>query len=287
MRTLTILALLPASQLAAQASTDIYLVPVTEGVPSPAFGEPRNITARNGYDNQPFFTPDGRAILYTSIRGGQADTYRYDIAADVSERVTATPESEYSPTVMPSGAGFSVVRVEMDSTQRLWGFNPDGSEPRLLLEGVEPIGYHAWGDETTVALFVLGRPPTLRLADIRTGEAEILAEDIGRSLHKVPGKNAISFLDRVSANDAWISELDLEWHTIRRLIRALPENEFYAWMPDGTLISAAGSKLFAWKEGVDTSWREVADFQDTDIGTISRVAVSPTGDLLALVSQEN
>ncbi|MFQ6046424.1 MAG: hypothetical protein ACE5PT_08715 [Gemmatimonadales bacterium] len=285
MRIPAVLMLLPTAQLAAQASTDIYLVSITTRTPSPGFGRAKNITARSGYDNQPFFTPDGHAILYTSMREGQADTYRYDVARGTTSRVTATRESEYSPTIMPGDTTFSVVRVEMDSTQRLWLFDLDGSQPRLLLENVKPVGYHAWGDENTVALFVLGDPPTLQLADTRTGETRILARDIGRSLHKVPGRAAISFLHRVSANDAWISELDLEWHTIRRLIRALPQNEFYAWMPDGTLVTAAGSKLFTWKEGQHDSWREAADFADVGIGPISRIAVSPEGDMLALVSQ--
>jgi Tol biopolymer transport system component len=41
---------------------------------------PVNFTNRPGYDNQPSFTPDGRAILFTSIRDGkQADTYRYTL----------------------------------------------------------------------------------------------------------------------------------------------------------------------------------------------------------------
>src|SRR5258708_16942898 len=43
-------------------------------------GVPVNVTARPGYDNQPFFLPNGRAFLYTSIReDSQADIYRYDI----------------------------------------------------------------------------------------------------------------------------------------------------------------------------------------------------------------
>ncbi len=31
-------------------------------------GQPVNLTDRNGYDNQPFFSPDGRSFFYTSYR---------------------------------------------------------------------------------------------------------------------------------------------------------------------------------------------------------------------------
>ncbi|MDX1675452.1 MAG: hypothetical protein R3314_11715, partial [Longimicrobiales bacterium] len=153
-------ALLPASGTA-QTPTDIYLLPLDrqEDGRLVAAGEPRPVTDRDGYDNQPHFTPDGR-LLYTSIRDGQADTYLYDPATGETTRVTTTPESEYSPTPIPGSDRFSVVRVEADSTQRLWSFAPDGSRPRLVLEDVAPVGYHAWSDDR-VALFVLGDPPTL------------------------------------------------------------------------------------------------------------------------------
>ena len=44
-----------------------------------------NITRSPGYDNQPSFTPDGAAILFTSNRGGtQTDIYRYDVGSGAS-----------------------------------------------------------------------------------------------------------------------------------------------------------------------------------------------------------
>ena len=118
----TVTGVLAASVLALPApaaaqgppGTDVYLLPLVDG--RPAAGPPRNATARPGYDNQPHFTPDGSALLFTSVReDGQADTYRLTLPDGVPARVTRTTESEYSPTVTPEGDGFSVVRVEADS----------------------------------------------------------------------------------------------------------------------------------------------------------------------------
>src|SRR4051812_38049645 len=62
--------------------TDIFLAPLSVSGAKTTVGTPVNITARAGYDNQPSFTPDGRSILFTSIRaGGQSDIYRYDLAS--------------------------------------------------------------------------------------------------------------------------------------------------------------------------------------------------------------
>src|SRR3989442_341427 len=65
------------------------------------FGAPKKVTDFAGYNNQPFFMPDGRSLLYTSIRNKQADIYRYDLNTGATTQVTNTPESEYSPTLMP------------------------------------------------------------------------------------------------------------------------------------------------------------------------------------------
>src|SRR5471030_1094663 len=185
----------------APPDTEIFLAPLTRGA-APAVGRPVNITNSPGYDNQPAFTPDGAVILFTSIRGGgtQTDIYRYDIASGATRRVTSTPKSEYSPTVTPDEAHISVIRVEADGTQRLWRFTLDGRQPELVLADVKPVGYHAWADDHTLALFVLGQPATLQLADTRTGKAEIIARNVGRSVQRIPSRGnvsgTISFVER-------------------------------------------------------------------------------------------
>ncbi len=263
-------------------STDIYLARLTTRDGRVHVEVPLNITDRDGYDNQPLFDASGRGIFYTSYRRGQADVYWYAIAGGQVSQITHTPESEYSPTVMADGKTLSGVRVEADSTQRLWRFNSYGFNPRIILKGIEPVGYHAWVGPRSVALFVLGAPPTLQLADTRTGKAEVIAENIGRSLHKVPGRDAISFV-QLESESAWIKEVNLPTRQVRRLIRLLEGNEFYAWTPERHVIMGQGSRLYRWRPGTDASWQEIADFTAAGIRDISRVAVSPDGKYVAIV----
>src|SRR3954452_5210218 len=49
-------------------ATDIYLAELRDVHGRVSVGAPVNVTARPGYDNQPFFLADGRRFLYTSIR---------------------------------------------------------------------------------------------------------------------------------------------------------------------------------------------------------------------------
>lgn len=271
-----------AAPVAAQGDTDIYLLEIAEREGRVlVLGAPARVTDRPGYDNQPAFTPDGAALLYTSIRDGQADTYRYDIARGASTRVTATPESEYSPTPM-AGGRFSVVRVEADSTQRLWSFDASGGDPRLVLEDVAPVGYHAWVDAERVGLFVLGDPATLRLARRGGSGARIVARGIGRSIQPVPGRAALSFTQRIG-EEWWIRELDVDRRQIRPVARMMAPDEYHAWTPRGALLAAHGTGLYQWDRSGVGAWRLIADLAESDLGPVSRLAVSPDGRRLAIV----
>ena len=276
-----------ATLVQAPPSTDIYLADLRLRGGRVSVGTPVNVTARTGYDNQPYFLPDGRSFFYTSVReDAQADIYRYDVRRRTTTRVTATSESEYSATPLPGGRGFSVVRVEPDSTQRLWAFDLDGSHPRIVLQEIKPVGYHAWGDDHTLGLFVLGSPATLQLADTRSGSATVEARDIGRSIHKVPGRAAISFVQRDSAAAWWVKEVDLRTRQIRPLVKTRERVDLYAWTPSGLLLMAQGSKLYQWDPQRGGELQAVADLATAGLNNITRLAVSPRGDRIAIVATD-
>ena len=174
-------------------------------------GVPRNITNREGYDNQPAFTDGGRAILFTLIReDNQADIYKYNISSGSSTKITDTKESEYSPTVTPDGNHISVIRVEADSTQRLWKFPLNGGAPSLVLEKIKPVGYHVWVDGGTVLVFILGTPNTLQIVDLKSENAAVISENVGRSLHRRPGQQKFTFVHKLSEKEWVIKEFDPE-----------------------------------------------------------------------------
>ncbi|MEZ5333435.1 MAG: hypothetical protein R2991_15680 [Thermoanaerobaculia bacterium] len=265
-------------------ATDIEILPL-ERDESGAWAvlRPYAATDRDGYDNQPAFLPDGSALLYTSQRGDQSDVYRYDMRSGRSERVTDTAESEYSPTPMPDGERFSVVRVEPDGTQRLWAFPLAGGDPELLLPDVAPVGYHAWLDEDTVALFVLGDPITLQIASVASGASRVVAENVGRSLHRIPGTSALSYLDQ-SAEPWMLRRFDPEEGSTSILGKALPESEDYAWAPDGSLVMGSATVLFRGLPGNhEIAWSALTDLADEGLGGITRLAVSPDGRSIAFV----
>ena len=188
-------------------------------------------------------------------------------------------------TVTPDGKFFSVIRVEADKTQRLWKFPLTGGAPTLVLTNIKPVGYHVWLDANTLALFVLGQPNTLQLVDVKTEKAEVLAQNIGRALHRVPGQaNQFSFVHKAEKDSWWVKAYDLKTRQTTNLVKTLPGSEDCAWLPDGTLLMAQGNKLFKWQRGKDADWQLVADLAAAGVTSITRLAVNAKGDRLALVA---
>lgn len=266
--------------------TDVYLARLQGEGLEVRLAEARNATARPGYDNQPHFLSDGSGLLYTVVDdAGQADTWRLDLGADDPVRVTATaPESEYSPTPLPGGGGFSAVRVEADSTQRLWRFAMDGTPDAPILPDVAPVGYHAWSGESTLLLFVLGDPPTLQVADAADGTVRVAARDIGRSLQPVPGTEAVSFVQVGPEGGRTIMRWDPSGE-ITPVVDAPGDGEDHAWTPDGTLLMGSGSRVMAWSPAApDGGWVEVGDLSGLGADGVTRLAVSPDGAWIAVVA---
>ncbi|MFI5255882.1 MAG: hypothetical protein ACHQRK_01390 [Gemmatimonadales bacterium] len=272
----------------APANSDIYLARILRRGDSLVLSASLNVTHRAGYDNQPAFLTDASGFLYTAIDStGQADIWRYEIRTRRRTRVTNTPESEYSPTMMPGSSRFSVVRVEADSTQRLWSFALNGRDPQVVIESLAPVGYHAWLDTLRVAAYVLGTPSTLHVLRRDGSEDEVRASDIGRSLQRIPAQNWYSFVQHDSTKTPWIVAQPFDGGAVSRLVRSTAEDEFFAWSPDGSLYSASDSTILRWNgvSGDGSRWLPLAMLAPLRVRHISRLAVSPDGRWLAFVAE--
>jgi hypothetical protein len=232
--------------------------------------------------------------------------------------ITNSPGYDNQPSFTSDGRHISVIRVEAGGTQRLWRFTMEGSQPELVLADVKPVGYHAWADDHTLVLFVLGQPATLQLADAHTGKSEILVTGVGRSIQRVPrspgpgDRATVSFVERVApaqqsaAATLRIRELDPATKRVTPLVDAVDgaAEADCAWTPEGTLLMADKDVLYAWHradpstarpaqgseksrgtaENAAQAWRRVADLAALGVHGVSRLAVSPKGDRIAFVA---
>ena len=275
---------------AGSPSTDIWLAALVREEGELTIPDLGRATDRDAYDNQPSFLLDGSAILHTAaldrtqteimrLGGGGAGS---GAGSGASERLTRTEEaSEFSALQIPGQDAFSAIH-EIRGKQYLWRYDLSGASLGPIFATAEPVGYHAWANERVVAMFILGDPPTLQVGDAVSGEIRVVAERPGRSIHRIPGTEEISFVRKVSDEEWWIERLDPAAGTTERITRTLPGREDYAWTPEGEILLGDDSRLFVWSGGLD--WTEIADFADLGLAGITRLAVSPDGARIAIVA---
>ena len=246
------------------------------------------VVEREGYDNQPSFSPNSKQILYTSMYGNQTDIFRYDIMTEKTVRLTNTRESEYSPLAMPDKMHFSVVRVEKDSTQRLWQFPIKGGEPKLISKKIKRVGYHTWIGTNNFAVFIIDEHvkdrSSLHTATLDGKSTKKVYENIGRCLQKIPTESALSYVAKPKDKPPLIEKMNIYTLEISKVIKCLEGSEDFAWTPDGTVLMAKENILFKFRPGVDSGWKNIHTFAEHT--HITRLSVSKDGMQLAIVVDE-
>jgi hypothetical protein len=246
---------------------------------------PINISDNIGYyDNQPSFLNDGMGVLFASTRNDQTDIVLYDIELKEKRWMTNSAGSEYSPQQTPNKKFFSAIKLETDDTQLLWHYSFRRKKPRVLVDKLK-IGYHAWLNEKILVSFVLGEPSTLQVTNLKYKIKYPIDKNIGRSIHKIPTTELISFISLEHDEPEIYSINPLNSEKIY-IADPLEGSQDMAWMPDKTIVMGKNNKLYKLKPGEDKTWIEIASVEEFNLTGITRIAVSPLGNKIAIVVQE-
>lgn len=267
--------------LAQLPETDIYLVKMTNNGYTYHFSDFKNITNRKGYDNQPFFTPDGKELLFVSIReDNQSDVYGFSIKDSSIRKITETKESEYSPTLSAqSKKEYTVVRVDADSGQRLYSLKyKDPSKARLIPHS-DSVGYYCRLTDTTIAMFVLGDPPTLQILNTKSGKRTTVASGIGRCMKLIPEKQFMYFVTKENPKQWYLNRLDIKTFKVEKLLQTPDGSEDFAVLPDQRVIMGKDGILYATE--ID-HWEIMGDFTYY-FKNFYRMAINKDGTLMAIV----
>lgn len=272
----------------AQTGTEILLFDIKTESNQLIFSEPVNITKHKGYDNQPFFHPTKPYIYYSSFNdSGRSDIKVYNYETKETTNLTVTNEREYSPVVTPDEKFISCIIQRDNGAQDLGKYPINGGKPDVLISDLK-VGYHAWASKNTVLLFVLGDSiNTLHLYDISKKTDKILAENIGRSLHKVPGENAMSFVKIISPNANQIQKLDLATGTISPITYTIPGQEHITWLQNNMLMMGKGNGLYLFDIKLNDGWQPVfIEGDESLLKGVTRIAVNESRTKLAVVVSE-
>ncbi len=284
---LLFVSLFSVSLLMAQSGSEILLFDLKVRKNKVVISNPKNITNHKGYDNQPSFHTDRPIIYYSSFNDeGRAEIKSYNYKFDEAAFITQTSEREYSPTLTPDQSSLSCIIQRDNGAQDLGKYPVEGGEPSVIIDNMI-VGYHAWADNSHLALFILGEPQTLHYIRLPTKEDTIVAQNIGRSLHKIPGERAVSFIQK-NANQTWeIKKLNSETMNISTITNTLPGREDITWTSDRKIISSDGTKIYFLDPAKDNKWMEVSILTGSELlKGVTRLAVNLNGDKLAVVIAE-
>ena len=268
----------------AQNGTEIILFDVTINATGITLSNPVNITNHKGYDNQPFFYKTN--IYYSSQEdSSQMDIKKYDYLQKSTSTITHTEENEFSPTITPDKKFISCILQRKNGKQDLVKYPVNGGAPILLIDNVK-VGYHAWLNNNSVLLFVLEDTSTngLHYYNVATKENKKLSTDIGRSLQKVPGKQAVSFIKK-TPREWLIREYDATTKKIITIMPALHNHEFIAWTNKGLALMSDANDIYFAKQG-NNNWKKVNINGVIPLKNISRLALNELNTKLAVVVAE-
>jgi hypothetical protein len=267
-----------------QPATEVYLLDFIQNDSVFTVKNPVNISDNTGYDNQPSFLLDGSGVLFASTRFGQTDIVLYNIENETKAWLTNTLGSEYSPIQTPNKKYFTAIRLEKDGTQLLWRYPFNRKKPKIIIENLK-VGYHAWFNKKIIVSFVLGDPATLEVSNLKYKIKYPIDKNIGRSIYKIPNTELISYISHEESEPEIysINPINSEKEYIAD---ALEGSQDMAWTPDGTMIMGKENKLYKLKPGVDKKWVQFASLKEYGLNGITRIAVSPLGDKMAIVVNE-
>lgn len=272
----------------AQEGSEIFLFDLKLGKDEISISNPVNITNHKGYDNQPFIHPTQPIIYYSSFNeDGRSDIKSYNYKTSETQSITKTQEREYSPTLTPDQQSLSCIIQRDNDAQDLGKYPLNGGAPYVLIDNMI-VGYHVWADNSHLGLFVLGEPNTLHYLRLPTKVDTVIAQNIGRSLHKIPGQSSISFVHKVAENEWIIKKLDSKTHAVSSIATSLSGREDLTWTHDGRILMSDGEKLFYLTPKKGKEWRAVNVKSGTEVlKKVTRLAASSDGKKLAVVVAEN
>ncbi|MDY8137299.1 nuclear transport factor 2 family protein [Aquimarina sp. 2201CG5-10] len=277
------LTLLISSFIFSQSNTEVYLFDLSVKGESITLNNQRNISNNDGYDNQPSFYNDN-IVLFSSTRNKQTDIAKYNIRDAKIDWISNTAiGSEYSPTKIPNQKAVSAIRLDTTGKQLLYTYDFKTGESKPLITDLK-IGYHTWFNKNTLISSVLtGDGLSLVVSNIQEKTNKTIQEKIGRSLHKIPNSQLISFISK--ENKQWeIKSVDPITGDTKKIINTVPDAEDMCWLINGTILMGKDNVIYKFNPKTDDNWSVFHTFSDKEINNITRIATNEIGTLLALVS---
>ena len=107
---------------------------------------------------------------------------------------------------------------------------------------------------------------------------------MGRSVHKIPNSNLVSFISKENKKDWLLKSLNPITKEIKT-ITTIGKSKDIAWLPSGHLLIPYGNKIYQFHPKKDKNARLFFSFSNENINNISRIAINKTGTKIAITAE--
>lgn len=265
----------------AQSNTEVFLFDIEVTPSKIELKNAKNIANNEGYDNQPSFLNE-RYILFASTRNGQTDIAKYDTRYDSKSWLNFSEGGEYTPLKHPSKNEISAVRLDTDGLQRLYSYNASNGESKELISDLV-VAYYTWYDEQTIVSAVIEEDNlNLYVNHLDDATNRKYVTNVGRSFHRIPNSNLVSFISKENENQWQIKSLNPETGVTKLIANTIKGVEDICWLDSKTLLTGKDSKLYKLRLQKDNDWKEVADLSSLKITQITRLVVNSESNKLCI-----
>ena len=269
-----------------QTNTEIHVFDILLDSENYLLKNGKNISNNEGYDSQPYFY-DLEKILYASSRNGNTEIVLANLNSDSKKanlRSNTPNGGEYSPQRIPNSSHFSAVRLDNDGLQRFYKYDRKSKKNTELIPDLK-VAYPAWFDKNTViAVSIVNDSLELFICDLKKKINFSVAKNVGRSVHRIPNSNLISFISKENKEYWLVKSLNPITKEIKT-ITSVGLSEDVTWLPNGILLISKGNSIYQFNPKKDKYPSLFYSFSDDNINNISRIAVNKNGTKLALVAE--
>lgn len=286
---LNLIVLFNCTKFIAQSDSEIFLLDIKFKQDKIEISNVKKISNNKGYNNQPIFVSNDK-ILFTSERNLQNDIVQYDSSENSLKYLTNTLTSEYSPIRYKKNK-VTAVSLDEKGEQYLRIYNIKDNTFKIPFTD-KIVGYYNYSKKTKnliISSVLENNELVLYTSNLKTKEHTYIDNNTGRSIHNIPknkfGEEKISYISK--KDSIWnINYVDLSSYNTKTITTTLNNNEDICWFKDGSILTSYKNNLYIFNSKLSKDWKLLCSLEEYGITNISRIAINPDNDKLALVNSK-
>ena len=286
---LNLIVLFNCTKFFAQSHTEIFLLDIKFKQDKIEISNVKKISNNKGYNNQPIFVSNDK-ILFTSERNLQNDIVQYDSSENSLKYLTNTLTSEYSPIRYKKNK-VTAVSLDEKGEQYLRIYNIKDNTFKIPFTD-KIVGYYNYSKKIRnliISSVLENNQLVLYTSNLITKEHTYIDNNTGRSIHNIPknkfGEEKISYISK--KDSIWnINYVDLSSYNTKTITTTLNNNEDICWFKDGSILTSYKNNLYIFNSKLSKDWKLLCSLEEYGITNISRIAINPDNDKLALVNSK-